>query len=356
VSEPALKLTTYFGEGHRGPHGLVADALLDLYGRAGVRTSVLLRGTEGFGAAQRLRTDRLLTLSEDLPLVSVAIDAPERIMALLGDVLALHRRGLVTLERARAVGDRTGVLEDGTEETKLTVYLGRHERSGGQPAFATVCSLLHRHGVDGASVLLGVDGTVAGERRRARFFGTNRGVPLMVIAVGRRERLAEALPELAGLAPGALMTVERVRVLRRDGVTLAPVPDIGGQDPSGLPMWQKLMVYSSEHALHGGSPIHVAIVRGLRGAGAPGATSLRGLWGFHGATPPHGDRLLQLRRHVPVVTIAVERPDRIARALAVIEAATAEAGVVTAELVPAAVEVDDGPVHLHLADPGAPPS
>ena len=35
-----------------------------------------MRGVEGFGAKHHLRTDRLLTLSEDLPLVSVAVDTP----------------------------------------------------------------------------------------------------------------------------------------------------------------------------------------------------------------------------------------------------------------------------------------
>ena len=62
---------------------------------------------------------------------------------------------------------------------------------------------LHRHGVAGATVLLGVDGTAHGERRRARFFGGNAGVPLMVISVGEEDALAAALPELGGDAPRA---------------------------------------------------------------------------------------------------------------------------------------------------------
>jgi PII-like signaling protein len=44
---------------------------------------------------------------------------------------------------------------------------------------------------------------------------------------------------------------------------------------------------------------------------AAGATSLRGIWGYHGDHPPHGDRLLALRRKVPVLTVVVDRPDRI---------------------------------------------
>jgi PII-like signaling protein len=38
-----------------------------------------------------------------------------------------------------------------------------------------------------------------------------------------------------------------------------------------------------------------------------------GIWGYHGDHPPHGDRLLTLRRRVPALTVVVDRPDRIHR-------------------------------------------
>ena len=50
------------------------------------------------------------------------------------------------------------------------------------PAFVAVCDLLHRRGVAGATVLLGVDGTTHGQRRRARFFAGNDDVPMMIVA------------------------------------------------------------------------------------------------------------------------------------------------------------------------------
>jgi PII-like signaling protein len=71
-----------------------------------------------------------------------------------------------------------------------------------------------------------------------------------------------------------------------------------------------------------------------------GATSLRGIWGFHGDHAPHGDRLLQLRRHVPVVTIVIDTPERIAAAFQVVDELTQETGLVTSEMVPAATAID----------------
>jgi PII-like signaling protein len=325
MNEDCLKLTIYFGERDRAGGSFLADALLDLFGRERLATSVLLRGAEGFGAKQRLQTQRLLSLSEDLPVVAVAVDTRERIEALVPEVRAVTGDGLVTLERARLL---TGSLEDGlplSGPTKLTVYCGR-----GEPVLELV-SLLHRRGVAGATALLGVDGTAHGERRRARFFGGNANVPLMLISIGDGERLAALVPEIGSLLREPIVTLERVTVCRRDGAAVAEAPN---GDPA---TWQKLMVYTSEQARHDGHPLHVALIRRLRQEGAIGATALRGFWGYHGDHAPHGDRLLSLRRHVPVVTVLVDRPERARRWLEVVSELTSETGLVTSEMVPVAL-------------------
>ena len=338
MNEECLKLTTYFGERARSGGGLLADELLDIYGDDRVAASILLRGSEGFGRLHHRHTDRLLSLSEDLPVVSIAVDRRTRIEALLERVLQVKRRGLVTLERARML---TGALDEVRlpdqlgEATKLTVYVGRYERAGGHPAFVAVTDLLRRRGIAGATVLLGVDGTRQGHRTRAKFFGSNAEVPTMIIAVGAGDRIAATLPELGGLLRDPLVTLERVRVCKRDGQLLARPHNLPGTDERGLAIWQKLMVYTSQAATHEGRPLSLEIVRRLRRSDLAGATCLRGVWGFHGDHPPHGDKLLQVRRHVPVVTITVDTPPRTTRAFQIIDELTSEHGLVTSEMVPA---------------------
>ena len=252
--------------------------------------------------------------------------------------------GLVTLERARMLtgaADGPAAQEALHDETKLTVYCGRQERADGRPAFVAVVDLLRRHGVAGATVLLGVDGTSHGTRERARFFARNANVPLMIICVGRGERIAAALPELRGALRRPLMTVERVRVCKRDGRALAEPHALPGSDPDGLPVWQKLMVYAGEQARSNGRPLYLELIRRLRAEGAAGATALRGIWGYHGDHRPHGDRLLSLRRHVPVVTVIVDEPARIRRWYPIVDEVTRETGLVTSELVPAARAVSE---------------
>ncbi len=345
MNEDCLKLTAYFGERQRSGNAFLADALLDLYGDREVATSILLRGVGGFGLRHHLRTDQSLSLSEDPPVAAIAVDSRAKIDALLGDVLKIKRRGVLTLERSRMLREEIGTVtlpENLHEATKLTIYVGRQERVFRVSAYVAVCDLLHRRGIAGATVLLGVDGTAHGQRERAHFFDRNANVPVMIIAVGSGDRIARVLPELGGLLKHPLITVERVRVCKRDGELLERPHALPGVDEHGLGIWQKIMVYSSESARHGRQPIHRSLIRRLRESNtARGATSLRGIWGFHGNHEPHGDKLLQLGRHVPVTTIVIDTPDRIARAFDVIDEVTQEHGLVTSEMVPALLALND---------------
>ena len=214
-----------------------------------------MRGVEGFGVKHHLHTDRLLTLSEDLPMVSVAVDRA-----------CAHRGACSTRSwRSRATGSSPSSARacpppprwpTCTRRPSSPSTSGRGERADGRPAYAAVVDTLHRHGVAGATVLLGVDGTVLGERRRARFFAANAQVPLMVVAVGAGARIVAALAEVRALLAEPLLTLERVRVCKRDGRRLALPEPVAAGDPSGLAVWQKLMVYCGEQSRHAQRPLY----------------------------------------------------------------------------------------------------
>lgn len=328
-----LALTTYFGERRRTNGALLADRVLDLYGRREVPISMLLRGALGFGAKHRLRTDRLLTLSEDLPVVAIALGPSEHVRTLAAEVSAIMPHGLATLERANTFdAEEDPLAPEGADALKLSVFVGRHERTRGRPAFAAVCEVLYEQGVAGATVLLGVDGTWRARRERARFFARNTRVPTMVLAVGERKEILTSLAHLRADLPGSLFALERVHICKRDGQLLARPESVVSH---GAHLWQKLTVVVSEAATHAGRPVYTEIIKRLRHTRLAGATALRGTWGFHGSHAPHGDRLLALRRHVPVLIVAIDAPSQIAQAFPSIDDLTRERGLVTSELVPA---------------------
>jgi PII-like signaling protein len=358
MAEQALELSAYFRERDRAGGRLLSGALIDIYARHGVRVSALFRGIEGFGIKHRLQTERLLSLSEDLPLLAVAVDSQARIEALIEEVADVSRHGLITLERVLLLTGDEGEddLPGGHDEIKLTVYVGRRERVSGRPAHLAVVELLHRQGVAGASVVLGVDGTAHGARERGRFFARNAQVPVMILSVGDRASIARVLPELRAMLSEPLITLERVRVCKRDGALLAPPQEPPDTDVAGQAYWQKLSVFAGARSEHDGQALYGALIRRLRHDGAAGATALRGQWGYHGEHSPHGERFWSMRRHVPVLTLVLDTPTNALRWFEIVDEMTSETGLVTSELVPALRAAGPGGEHggLRLAAPARP--
>jgi PII-like signaling protein len=293
----------------------------------------MLRGYMGIGARHSLQSEMSLTLSESLPAVAVAVDSEEAIERLLPEVMSLATHGLLTVERCRLGIE---VAPDfGEDLVKLTLYGGRGVQAGGEAGYVAAVDALRDAGLAGASVLLGVDGALHGERRRARFFARNAGVPLMLLAVGHGRAVASASPAVLAYLENPIATVERVQICRGPGRPVVPPRAVDGTDAGGRRIWQKLMVHASEQARCEGRPLFISLIEELRAAGAAGATVLRGVRGFYGTDAPVHDRFLSVRRHAPVTAVIVDRPHAIARLWPAIEALTAEAGLVTSELVPA---------------------
>ena len=337
MSEPALTLTTYFAERQRVEGRFLADELIDVYERHGMRASVLLRGIESFGAHHELHTDRLLTLSESLPAVSIAVDTRERIEAVARELPALTRNALTTLEHAwlpsppELVGEPRA--DDRGQIVQLTFYGGRSVRTAGGAGYVAAVDALHAAGATGACVLLAVDGTLHGQRRRARFFARNADVPLTLLALGERSALMPAIGEVARLLDDPVVSVQQVQLCKSAGTLVGEPAPVGAGDPSGLPVRWKLSVYVEEQAKLDGHPLHVELVRRLRAAGAAGATVLRAVRGFYGEHEPFADRIVSVRRNVPLQIVVVDAPEAVVRWWPVIDQATRRDGLVTAQLV-----------------------
>jgi PII-like signaling protein len=129
---------------------------------------------------------------------------------------------------------------------------------------------------------------------------------------------------------------------KRDGELLARPQQLPLTDDQGRTVWQKLMVYTDETVTHEALPIHRALIQRLLHSGtARGATVLRGIWGFNGDHKPHGDKVFQIARRLPVTTIIVDTPDSIARSFDIVNELTEHHGLVTSEMVPAALSLDE---------------
>jgi uncharacterized protein len=94
----ATRLTAYLGESDRTDGRSVASEIVQRARRAGLAGATVVRGLEGFGAGQVVHTARLVSLSEDLPVVVTIVDTRDRIEAFLPVLDELVTGGLITTE------------------------------------------------------------------------------------------------------------------------------------------------------------------------------------------------------------------------------------------------------------------
>jgi uncharacterized protein len=99
----ALRLTIFVGESDQWHHHPLYTEIVHRAHRAGLAGATVLHGVEGYGASSRIHTSRLLSLSQDLPVVIVIVDSEEAVRAFLPVLDELVTEGLVTLERVDVV-------------------------------------------------------------------------------------------------------------------------------------------------------------------------------------------------------------------------------------------------------------
>lgn len=98
LSGPAKRLTVFVGDSdHHHHHSLVSE-IVHRAQAAGLAGCSVFRGSEGFGASRRLHTTHLLSLSEDLPVAIVIVDAAERIEEFLPVLDELVTEGMVIVD------------------------------------------------------------------------------------------------------------------------------------------------------------------------------------------------------------------------------------------------------------------
>ena len=93
----------HIGESDKWHGKALHDALVDLFRREGLSGATVLRGVGGYGSTSRIHTDKLLRLSQDLPIVVEVVEDAERIERILPKLDEMIGGGLVTLERVRVI-------------------------------------------------------------------------------------------------------------------------------------------------------------------------------------------------------------------------------------------------------------
>jgi PII-like signaling protein len=93
----------HIGESDRWHGKPLYDAIVELLRREKFSGVTVLRGVGGFGSSSVYHTDKIMRLSQDLPIVIEAVEFAERIEKMLPQLDEMIGGGLVTLEKVRVI-------------------------------------------------------------------------------------------------------------------------------------------------------------------------------------------------------------------------------------------------------------
>jgi uncharacterized protein len=100
---PALRLTIFVGESDQWHHRPLYTEIVHRAHAVGLAGASVLRGVEGYGASNHIHTTRLLSLSDDLPVAVIIVDAEERIRAFLPQLDELISEGLAIVDPVEVI-------------------------------------------------------------------------------------------------------------------------------------------------------------------------------------------------------------------------------------------------------------
>src|SRR5580692_4258394 len=93
----------HIGESDRWHGKPLYEAIVELLRREKFSGATILRGVGGYGSSSIYHTEKVLRLSQDLPIVIEVVAFTERIEAILPRLDEMIGGGLVTLEKVRVI-------------------------------------------------------------------------------------------------------------------------------------------------------------------------------------------------------------------------------------------------------------
>jgi len=93
----------HIGESDKWHGKLLYEAIVELLRKENFSGATVLRGVAGYGSSSVYHTDKLLRMSQDLPIILEVVESQERIEQILPRLDEMVEGGLITLEKVRVI-------------------------------------------------------------------------------------------------------------------------------------------------------------------------------------------------------------------------------------------------------------
>ena len=93
----------HIGESDKWHGKPLYETIVEMLRKEGFSGATVLRGVAGYGGSSVYHTDKILRLSQDLPMVLEVVESTERIEQILPRLDEMVDGGLITLEKVRVI-------------------------------------------------------------------------------------------------------------------------------------------------------------------------------------------------------------------------------------------------------------
>ena len=223
---PAKKVSIYVGQDHQYHGESVYAAILEFLFYHKVSGASVTRGIAGFGADHHMHTDRILVLTENLPMKVEFIETPEKVEELLPKLHEMVGTGLIeiqdtTIVKPSEVSKTSPRLEDVPSLKRegkakmMRIFIGENDKWNGKPLHKALIESMHSNDIAGVTVYQGILGYGANRRiHKDSALHLSHDRPMMLSVVDTEEKLRAFLPVLDDMVQQGLVVFSDVDVIK----------------------------------------------------------------------------------------------------------------------------------------------
>jgi PII-like signaling protein len=223
---PAKKVSIYVGQDHQYHGESVYAAILEFLFYHKVSGASVTRGIAGFGADHHMHTDRILVLTENLPMKVEFIETPDKVEELLPKLHEMVGTGLLEIQDTTIVKPSESAKQAARQESTpplksqgkaklMRIFIGENDKWNGKPLHKALIECMRTNDIAGVTVYQGILGYGANRRiHKDSALHLSHDRPMMLSAVDTEERLRAFLPVLDDMVQQGLVVFSDVDVIK----------------------------------------------------------------------------------------------------------------------------------------------
>jgi uncharacterized protein len=221
---PAKKVTVYVIEGQTY-HGMACyAAILDYLFFRGISDATVTRGMAGFGTDHKMHTNRLVDLSDQMPIKIEFIETSERVQEVLPKLTEIASHGLIEVHDTTVIRPLPPVTKDHIEPPAaklqsrakmMRILIGEHDKWNEKPLYHALLQALRANDIAGATAYRGILGYGANRRmHKDSTLNLSHDAPILLTVVDTEEKLRSIIPVLDQMVKQGLVVLSDVDVIK----------------------------------------------------------------------------------------------------------------------------------------------